>query len=221
MPSKYDYFCLLLIIIMIGISAYFYSFLPERIASHWNIQGRADGFSSKAWFFAPYLGLTVLLYALFFIIPKIDPLKQNVLKFMKYFEWFKVLLILFMLYLLLAVIAANLGAWPNMSYIVLPAVAILLYYAGVLCQHSERNWFIGIRTPWTLSSDTVWKKTHKIGAILFKLLALYTLLAFIVFQFYAIQYFFWAFLIPLLIVAFYPVVYSYFEWKKEEKARKS
>jgi uncharacterized membrane protein len=93
-----------------------------------------------------------------------------------------------------------------------PAFAILFYYTGILIENAKRNWFIGIRTPWTMSSDKVWDKTHKVGGKLYKIAGVVTLLA-IFFETYAI----YIIVVPLIMVSIYTVVYSYFEYQKEIK----
>ena len=62
-----------------------------------------------------------------------------------------------------------------MTKFIIPAFAVLLFYIGILIKHAKRNWFIGIRTPWTLSSDKVWDKTHALGGKLFQVSAVITL----------------------------------------------
>jgi uncharacterized membrane protein len=91
-------------------------------------------------------------------------------------------------------------------------LGFLFYYVGVVCEHSKRNWFIGIRTPWTLSSDRVWEKTHKIGGRLFKAAGVVALIG-VFFQRHAV----WFILIPVLSVAVYTILYSYLEYQREEK----
>jgi len=93
-----------------------------------------------------------------------------------------------------------------------PAFAILLYYSGTLTEKAKQNWFVGIRTPWTLSSEKVWQKTHKIGGKLFKICGIIALLGFF---FPDLAFLF--ILVPLLSVCVYTIVYSYFEYKKEVK----
>jgi len=91
-------------------------------------------------------------------------------------------------------------------------MAVLFYGIGVLLQHAKRNWFIGIRTPWTLSSDTVWDKTHKQGSVLFKICGLIALIG-VFFKDYSIYFI----LIPIIVVSLYLTVYSYFVYSKEMK----
>ena len=98
-----------------------------------------------------------------------------------------------------------------MNLMLIPAISILFYYVGVLVEHAKKNWFIGIRTPWTLSSNIVWKKTHKLGGKLFKFLALLILIS----LFFPNEFAF-IILISVLAVSFYIIVYSYFEYEKEK-----
>ena len=189
---------------------YLYPQMPNTMASHWNVAGQVDGYLPKFWglFLMPFLTLGLSL--LFILIPKIDPLKENLAKFRKYYDGFFVLLSFFLLYLYLLTILWNLGARFNLIQVLTPAFGILFYYCGVLVQNAKRNWFIGIRTPWTLSSEQVWDKTHQGAGKWFKAAGIIALLA-IFLPNYAIFFV----LTPVLLVAAYAVFYSYFEYQKE------
>jgi uncharacterized membrane protein len=90
-------------------------------------------------------------------------------------------------------------------------IGILFIYVGFLLEHAEPNWFVGIRTPWTLSSGSVWKKTHQKGALLFKLAGVVSMIG-ILAGVYA-----WLFiLLPAIAVAISTVVYSYVEFRREQ-----
>lgn len=203
-----------ILIILAGfiVGMYFYSQMPEKMASHWNASGEVDGYMSKFWgmFLMPIMSLG--LFLLFLIIPKIDPLKANIEKFRKYYDDFIILFLGFFFYVYLLTIFYNLGIKFNMAQMMMPAMAALFYYCGILVENAKRNWFIGIRTPWTLSSENVWNKTHKLGGKLFKVAGFIILLG-IVMGNYAVYFI----LIPTLFVSIYLIVYSYFEYKKEEK----
>ena len=204
---------ILLIILAFFIAAlYLYPQMPDEMASHWNFRGEVDDYLPKFWglFLMPIISLG--LFLLFLLIPKIDPLKANIAKFRKYFDGFIVFIIVFLFYIYLLSIAWNLGKRFDMGQMMVPALGILFYYCGILVENAKRNWFIGIRTPWTLSSEKVWEKTHKIGGKLFKVTGLITLLG-IFFPNYA----FYFILVPVLLAAFYTITYSYFEYQKETK----
>jgi len=160
---KSEIIVFLIILLSLAISIYFYPKLPDKIASHWNYKGEVDGYMVKPWgiFLMPVVLL--FLFLLFLILPKIDPMKANVEKFRKYFDGFIILLFLFMLAIHLQTISWTMGVKikPNVFFPV--GLGILFYYLGILMNNSKRNWFIGLKTPWTLSSDLVWDNTHKFG----------------------------------------------------------
>ena len=73
-----------------------------------------------------------------------------------------------MSYIHLLTLLWNLGWIFDLVAWMSPAFAVLLFFAGVLMGKAQSNWFIGIRTPWTLSDNRVWEQTHRIGGIAFK-----------------------------------------------------
>jgi uncharacterized membrane protein len=201
-----------IVLLSFAIGIYFFPQMPEKIASHWNAQGQVDGYMSKFWglFLMPVISVGMLL--LFMIIPGIDPLKSNIQQFRKYYDGFVILVIAFLFYIYLLTIFWNIGFRFNIITLLSPAFAILFYYSGILIENAKRNWFIGIRTPWTLSNERVWDKTHRIGGKLFKIAGIIALAA-IFFQSSAIFFI----IVPVIIIAIYTVIYSYFEYQKEMK----
>jgi len=149
---------------------------------------------------------------LFILIPKIDPKRANIEKFKKYFDNFIVLIVSFLFYLYLLTIAWNLDYRFNMIQFLSPGFAIIFYYAGILIEHSKQNWFIGIRTPWTLSSEKVWIKTHSLGGKLFKICGILSLFG-IIFPTIAVIFV----LVPILAATVGVFAYSYFLYQKEVK----
>ena len=153
---------------------------------------------------------SIVMFLLFIAIPHIDPLKKNIRGFRKYFDRFVLLMIGFMTYIHILTILASFDKTFSMNMAMIPAMAILFFYAGVLIGNAKRNWFIGIRTPWTLSSENVWDKTHKLGSKLFKIAAIIILLSL-----FAPDYFIYTVFL-LIIFALYLTLYSYLEYRKEK-----
>jgi len=201
---------LLIVLVSFAVCIYFYPQMPEAMVSHWNAQGNPDGYMPKFWglFMVPFI--TIVMAVFFLLIPKIDPLKSNIEKFRNYFDNFVLLIVLFMFYIHALTIFWNLGIKFNLIQFLVPALGILFYYCGILVEKAKRNFFIGIRTPWTLSSDSVWDKTHKLGGKLFKAAGVVALLGIFI-QKYA----FFIFLFSIIFASVYSVVYSYFEYRKE------
>lgn len=183
--------------------------MPDLMASHWGINGEVNGYYSKAFalYFMPILSLFFL--GLFLFLPKIDPYKKNFSQFKNYYKTFVNLIFIFLFYLYLLTIVWNLGNRFNMIQLISPAFAILFFYAGILLANTKRNWFVGIRTPWTLSNPEVWKKTHVLGSRLFKLCAILCLFGVILPQF--ALYFI---LFPIILTSIFLFVYSYLEYRK-------
>jgi len=192
------------------LSIYFYPQMPAKMASHWNAKGQVDGYMSKFWgaFLMPFVLVGIAL--LFLAIPKIDPLKANIKKFRKYYDGFIIIFLIFMFSVHTQVILWNLGTKISFNLILPIGIGILFYYVGILCENAKRNWFIGIRTPWTLSNEKVWDKTHKIGGKLFKIAGLIALVG-IFFKTLAVFFI----VVPVLLVGIFTVVYSYVEYQKE------
>lgn len=206
-------FIIIIILIAFAAGIFLYSQLPDRMASHWDMNGDVNGYMSKFWgtFLMPFVLIGMAL--LFAAIPLIDPLKSNIAKFSKYFDSFIILIFLFMLMIHGFVLAANLGFEISFNIVMPIAIGILFYYIGVMCQHAKRNWFIGIRTPWTLSSDIVWDKTHKLGAMMFKASGVIAFLG--VFFGNLVM---WFIMVPVIATATTTMVYSYIIFKRKEKA---
>lgn len=212
--NKIKNIVLLVIFVSFAIAFYYYPQMPNMMASHWGFKGEVNGYMSKFWglFLMPILSLA--LFVLFLLIPQIDPLKANVAKFQKYFDGFILVFELFFVYIYLLTIFWNLGSRFDMIAALMPALAILFYYLGIMIGKAERNFFIGIRTPWTLSSDSVWNKTHQLGGKLFKAVAVITALGF-----FFPPYAFILMFVPIIGVSVYLTVYSYVEFKKEKNGK--
>lgn len=203
-------FPIFLILISFILATYFYFKIPiDIIATHWGADGQVNGYSSKFFglFFMPILSVFMLI--LFLVLPKIDPYKKNFSEFKNYFQNFINIIFVFLFYLYCLTLLWNLNYQFNMIQFLSPAFTLLFYYAGVLMSHAKRNWFVGIRTPWTMSSQKVWDKTHSLGGKLFKLVSLVILLS-LPFPQFAL----FLILIPILFVTAFIFVYSYLEYRK-------
>jgi len=143
--------------------------MPARMATHWNAAGEADGQMPRLLGLAALPALSAGLLALFAVLPRVDPLGENVAAFREQYDAFVVLIVGLLTYVHLLVLAWNAGYRFEMVQALAPVVGVVLYYAGVLMEHAEQNWFVGIRTPWTLSDEEVWRRTHDRAGPLFKL----------------------------------------------------
>lgn len=188
--------------------------LPDPMASHWNGHDQIDGYLPKFWgvFLMPLVALGML--GLFLLIPIIDPLKANLAQFRGAFNLFVLQMIALLVYLWTLTILWNLGFTNfRMSAALLPALGLLFMYIGLLLRKARRNWFIGIRTPWTLSSDRVWEETHRLGSTLFLAAGLLTILG----TFFGGEIALWLTLAPLIGSALFLTAYSYILYRRDER----
>ncbi|MBI3737612.1 MAG: SdpI family protein, partial [Chloroflexi bacterium] len=202
---------LAMVIIAVAFSAAVYDRLPVQVASHWNINDQVNGYMSRFWgaFLMPLI--SILMLGLFLLIPNIDPLKANIAKFREAFNAFIAMIMAFLLYMHFLTLFWNLG-YQNfrISQVMLPAIGLIFIFAGLMMMKAKRNFFIGIRTPWTLSSDRVWDETHRVGSWIFIAMGIITMLT-IFFGEIGI----YIMLVVLLIGVIIPVVYSYFLYQDE------
>ncbi len=189
--------------------------LPDQMASHWNVNDQVNGYMPKFWgvFMLPLITLAML--GLFLVVPAIDPLKANIAQFREVFNLFIVLIVAFMIYIHGLTLAWSLG-YTNfkMSGAMLPAMGLLFIFIGFMLRKAKRNFFIGIRTPWTLSSDTVWNETHRIGAVLFMISGVFAFIG----GFFGGTTAFWFMFVPIISSTIFLVIYSYVLYRREIKA---
>jgi uncharacterized membrane protein len=201
-------FVLIAIALIVGLVLY--ARLPDPMPAHWNAAGEIDGYMSRFWgvFLVPLM--TIVLVPLFLVIPHIDPLKANIAKFRGVFNRFIVIFVAYMLFIYALTLAAALGVQFNMTVMLLPVVGLLFIGVGYMMGKAKRNFFIGIRTPWTLSSETVWDETHKLGAKMFMFGGAITIVSA-----FLGETGFWLMMIAIMVAAFVPIVYSYILWRRE------
>src|ERR1044072_4436394 len=147
-------------------SAIAYPRLPETVPSHWNLQGQVNGWQprGRAAFLMPIVLL--VLWGVMRGLPALDPRRANYVKFQPTYD-FVVNAVLTVLALInLAVIGAALGAPISIHRLVPIAFGVMLIAIGNQLPRARPNWWFGIRTPWTLSNDRVWERTHRVGGYL-------------------------------------------------------
>ena len=212
-PTTIIVLALILVATIAGLSLW--NRLPDQMASHWNVNDQVDGYISKFWgvFLMPLI--TLGMFLLFLVIPNIDPLKANIAQFRDAFNLFIVLIVGFMVYVHTLTLLWNLGYTSfGLGRALMPALGVLFIFVGYMLRKAKRNFFIGIRTPWTLSSDRVWDETHRIGAMLFIISGVIALLG----SLFGGMTAFVLFMVPLLGSTLFLVIYSYVLYRRETNA---
>jgi uncharacterized membrane protein len=167
----------IIIAAMFGVAAWSWPRLPDRIPIHWNIAGEIDGYGGKFTGLL-LLPLTVLgLYLMMRLIYLIDPGRENYASFATAFTVIRMTFVFFMAAIYLGAVLATFGHRIDMTTIICFAMAVLFGILGNFMGKLRPNWFIGVRTPWTLSSKMSWNKTHRLAGWLFLFMALFMLAA--------------------------------------------
>lgn len=200
------------IFVSIFTSFLFYNELPVKMASHWNAQGIVDGYSSRVFNVLFFPLLEIFLFLLLTYVPKLDPKKKNIKLFESNYSLFISIIMIFMYLVQLQVFLWNIDIKVPIETSMPILMGILFIFVAHLIQSAKQNYTIGIRTPWTLASEKVWDKTHALGAKLFRVGGILTILSSLIPKYSFISIF--AF---ILAPSIYLFIYSYLEFKKEIK----
>ncbi len=148
----------------LAVGIWAYPRLPDRVPTHWNIRGEVDGWSSAAFavFFFPAMALA--MYALFDILPSLDPNKKRYEQFAGSYSVIRSGIVLFMDGIYLLTLMAGIGYSVNIGVFVKVGVSLLFILIGDRMGKIKQNWFLGIRVPWTLASEENWRRTHRFAA---------------------------------------------------------
>ena len=188
--------------------AYIWNELPKEVPMHWNASGEIDRWGDKSELFMMLFMLTGITYFVFLIIPYIDP-KQKLQNMGNKLNNLRLILALFMSALAIYMLYSVQQKTSN-PVLIFPLVGLLFAFLCNYFKTIKPNYFIGIRTPWTLENEEVWKKTHLIGGKLWFVGGLLMALTFLLpneMQLYT-------FLGITAVITIVPIVYSYLEFKK-------
>ncbi|AKO92498.1 SdpI family protein [Priestia filamentosa] len=201
-----------LIIMLLSILCWviFYNKLPSQIPMQWGVDGTVNSYAPKLQAAFTHNGILLFLYALLVLSPKMDPRKQNYQKFSRSYRIITLAIMLVLFLLNISVLLASLGYNLNVTTITPILVGILFIILGNYMQTVKPNFFIGIRTAWTLSNEQVWRKTHRLGSKLFILGGL----LFFVTPFVPERLLFPLIISIILAVVLIPTLYSYVQYRK-------
>ncbi len=193
-------------------SIWAYPQLPAEVATHFDLQGDPNGWSSRLAAVLLVPGLALLFIGFAVVLPRIDPRQANYALFTPtYWTLINALLILLGV-IHVGVLGKALG-WPvDMGTMASLGVGGIFVVLGNVMTRIRPNWFMGIRTPWTLSSDDVWRKTHRFGGVAFTLAGL----CFIASALSTAPWAKYAAFATVIAAALGSVVYSYLVWKRQQ-----
>lgn len=207
---------ILLFLASIPLSLYFYANWPDKVVTHWNFYGQPDAYGPKAFMAFFFPALLLGMYLLFLILPYFDPKRDRYQEFAKTYHIFRVMimLIFFAVYVISGLY--NLGYNINIAYTISFLIGAMMIVLGNYMSKIKFNWFMGIRTPWTMSSENVWNKTHRVGGWFFIIFGL----ALIITPYLPPLAGFIVFVSGVLLVTVGSMVYSYIVFRQEKNAEK-
>ncbi|MEE3892746.1 SdpI family protein [Priestia megaterium] len=185
--------------------------LPATMPIHWGANGEADGFATKINAMILTVGIMVLIYFIIAFVPRIDPRKENYKYFSKTYNIVLNAVLLLFFFVNMSTILQGLGYNVPMSYIAPIMAGLVFIIIGNYLQRVRSNYFMGIRTPWTLSNETVWKKTHRLSGKLFFIGGLLILISAFLPDGYK-SVIMWGSIVLCVAI---PYLYSYLAYKKE------
>jgi len=165
--------CFLFIGAAVAAAIYLYPNLPQQIPTHWNLNGEVDDYTAKPWGVAILPTAALMMFVVMRLIPVISPKGFRTDKFMDVINVFTVVLVGFMSGIAILVLLEANGRNMRINEMTFAGVGLLFVILGNYMGKVRKNFFIGIRTPWTLASDEVWSRTHRMGGKVFILLGLF------------------------------------------------
>ncbi|MEM5005326.1 SdpI family protein [Priestia megaterium] len=185
--------------------------LPATMPIHWGANGEADGFATKINAMILTVGIMVLIYFVIAFVPRIDPRKENYKYFSKTYNIVLNAVLLLFFFVNMSTILQGLGYNVPMSYVAPIMAGLVFIIIGNYLQRVRSNYFMGIRTPWTLSNENVWKKTHRLSGKIFFIGGLLILISAFLPDGYK-SVIMWGSIVLCVAI---PYLYSYLAYKKE------
>ncbi len=187
-----------------------YNKLPDQMATHFGTSGEADGYQGKFAFLLTSSLMLIGIPLLLKVIRYMDPKRTNYDKFELTYDRFRLIFTAFLSVMMGVTILYNLGFAVNIQMIVLIGMGILFIFLGNYMSRIRLNYTMGIRTPWTLASEEVWRRTHRLAGPLWFIAGIIV----IILAFLPGNLAFILLMIIIAIVVLIPILYSYLLYKK-------
>lgn len=160
---------ILIVVVQIIVSVMTYPLLPDNVPSHWNLMGQVDGYDSKFFIAVLWPLVSVVTSGILFVLMPIGsrPEMQRLKKTQAVAQLLALTIILFLLVAQVTTTAIALGFHIDIISVMNIAVSLLFIFTGNYLGKLRRNFWVGIKTPWTIASDVVWERTHRLASWLY------------------------------------------------------
>ena len=199
---------------------------PEgQIPVHWGLDGTPDRYGDRSEAFCALWMIPIAALftgAILAIVPRLDPNGDNLMKSRKAYIaiWSSAMIMLLGVHAGIALLMVrSVSDTPDANEFVrfvIAASAILIIIKGNYLPKTRSNWFLGIRTPWTLSSDVTWEKTHRLAGRLLMIAGFICLIGAFLLNGGWLIVMLLSTLMPAMLIS---VVYSYFVWRNAPDKR--
>lgn len=208
---------LVLIAAMFVAAAVLWPSAPARMPVHWNIAGQVDRYGGKV---EGLLGLPLVmlgLYVMFLMLPLIDPKRTNYASFAAAYDTLRWATLVILGAVYVALLLTSFGYPVDIGFVVPVAIGLLFCLIGNLMGKFRQNWFVGVRTPWTLSSNASWEKTNRLGGRMFLATGIVLFAAALIHTWWIVA------ILGAMIVAMVVVLptYSYLAWRRDPERQAS
>jgi uncharacterized membrane protein len=210
--GKFELAGLVLVLSSFAAVAILYQQLPDIVPVHWGLRGEANRFAPKPW--GPFVGpiTSAALFILFLGLPHISPKGFRIEPFLRVYRFIQLTLQIFLFAILVVQLLAGTGLAVPIGRVVIVSAGALMAVMGNLMGKVRKNFFVGIRTPWTLSNDEVWSRTQRLGGWLMVLAGSVIVIAGLIGRGILIG------IAALSAAAVVPVIYSYIVSRQVERS---
>jgi uncharacterized membrane protein len=167
MKTRYFLACSVLIVAAVLVTLIFYSRVPVRVPLHWNLHGQADRFGPKWVLLTLYPGMMLAFLGLFALLPWLSPKHFEMEPFYSTYLHIMLIFMGMFAYLQLLHVWLSVAGHANMVRAILGGICVFIALVGNLLGKVRRNFYIGVRTPWTIADERVWNATHRFAAKMF------------------------------------------------------
>lgn len=195
-------------------SVYYWDNVPQQMITHWGIDGKPNGWSNKNVGLFGMPMLSVVMYLLFLVYPKIDPKKRNFELFGNAYYVIRLSIAAFIGILSVIVLYVNMGCQINIGKTVITMVSLLMLLYGNVLGNIRHNYFVGIRVPWTLNNEEVWRLTHRLAG---KIWVIASIIMLPICIFVPVSSLTWIFIAYMTGIFIYPMYFSYKTYKELNK----
>ncbi|MGC2450015.1 MAG: SdpI family protein [Candidatus Sulfotelmatobacter sp.] len=208
--QKYYWGAIAVILAMLAGTIVAYPKLPTSVPIHWNAAGRADDWGPKWSLFLWGPGMMTIIVVLFRALPWLSPRKFEIDSFRATYLYIMSVVVAMIGYIYLLMLLNSLGVHWDITRAISGGVCMMIALLGNVMGKVRRNFYVGIRTPWTIADERVWNKTHRLGAKTFFVAGWLGLLAVLS------GAPFWLPIAMVLAGAFIPAIYSLVFYKQLE-----